>query len=155
MFSQRIKTVMERKKILTAPPDTTVLKAARLMAKRNVGAVMVVEDKRLVGIFTERDAVFRVMAKGRDAQTTRLAEVMTADPHTIAPNELFGHALLMMYENGFRHVPVIENGEPIGIVSARNALDPDLEEFISEEQRRKHLHSVKRVGAHGPKNPLI
>jgi len=154
MFSLRIKTVMERKKVLTAPPDTTVLQAARLMARRNVGAVMVVEDRRLIGIFTERDAVFRVMAKGRDAQTTRLAEVMTADPHTIAPNELFGHALLMMYENGFRHVPVIENGEPIGIVSARNALDPDLEEFISEEQRRKHLRSVKSVGAPGPKNPL-
>jgi len=155
MFSLRIKTVMERKKVLTAPPDTTVLQAARLMARRNVGAVMVVEDRRLIGIFTERDAVFRVMAKGRDAQTTRLAEVMTADPHTIAPNELFGHALLMMYENGFRHVPVIENGEPIGIVSARNALDPDLEEFISEEQRRKHLRSVKQAGAPGPKNPLI
>jgi len=154
MFSQRVRSVMERKKILTAPPDTSVSTAARLMAKRNVGAVMVVDQNRLVGIFTERDAVFRVMAKGRDAETTLLADVMTADPHTVAPEELFGHALLMMYENGFRHVPVIENGEPVGIVSARNALDPDLEEFISEEQRRKHIRSQLPAGTVRPKNPL-
>jgi len=139
MFSQRIKSVMERRKTLVASPDTSVSKAAQLMAKKNVGAVMVVEDKRLVGIFTERDAVFRVMAQGRDAQTTKLAEVMTTAPRTVGPNESFGHALLMMHENGFRHVPVIEDGEPIGIVSARNALDPDLEEFVAEAQRRKHI----------------
>ena len=138
MFSQRIRSVMEQKKILTAPPETTVGKAAELMAARNVGAVMVVEDERLVGIFTERDAVFRVIARGRDVQTTRLADVMTAAPQTVDPDKSFGYALLMMHENGFRHVPVIENGKPIGIVSARNALDPEMEEFISEAQRRKH-----------------
>ena len=141
MFNLRIKDVMERKKILLAPGDTTVSKAARLMAKKNVGAVMVVENQRLVGIFTERDAVFRVMAEGRDAATTQLADVMTAAPCTASPEESFGHALLMMYENGFRHVPVIEDGMPIGIVSARHALDPELEEFVSESERRKHLRA--------------
>ncbi len=139
MFSQRVKTVMERRKYLLAPPETSVSEAAQLMAKKNVGAVMVVEEKRLVGIFTERDAVFRVIAKGRNPSDTRLAEVMTKEPHTVSPNETFGQALLMMYENGFRHVPVIEDGQPIGIVSARNALDPDLEEFVSEAQRRIHI----------------
>ena len=139
MFSQRVKQVMERKKLLTAAADTTVSKAAKLMANKNVGAVMVVEDERLVGIFTERDAVFRVMAQGLDAQTTTLAEVMTNEPQTVDPEKSFGYALLMMHENGFRHVPVIEHGKPVGIVSARNALDPDMEEFVSETQRRKHL----------------
>jgi CBS domain-containing protein len=139
MFSQRVKQVMERKKLLTASPETTVSKAAKLMASKNVGAVMVVENERLVGIFTERDAVFRVMAKGLDAQATKLAEVMTNEPQTVDPDKSFGYALLMMHENGFRHVPVIENGKPIGIVSARNALDPDMEEFVSEAQRRKHI----------------
>lgn len=139
MFSQRIRSVMERKKFLTAPPETTVSKAAKLMANKNVGAVMVVENELLVGIFTERDAVFRVMAQGRDAQTTKLAEVMTNEPQTVDPDKSFGYALLMMHENGFRHVPVIENGKPIGIVSSRNALDPDMEEFVSEAQRRKHI----------------
>ena len=139
MFSQRVKHVMEKKKLLTAPPETTVSKAAKLMANKNVGAVMVVENERLVGIFTERDAVFRVIAKGLDAQTTKLAQVMTNAPQTVDPEKSFGYALLMMYENGFRHVPVIENGKPIGIVSSRNALDPDMEEFVSEAQRRKHI----------------
>ena len=139
MFSQRIRSVMKRKKILMAPPETTVSKAAQLMASKNVGAVMVVENERLVGIFTERDAVCRVMARGWDAQTTRLADVMTTAPLTVDPDKSFGHALLIMQENGFRHVPVIENGKPVGIVSARNALDPEMEEFVSEAQRREHI----------------
>ncbi|MBI2319574.1 MAG: CBS domain-containing protein [Betaproteobacteria bacterium] len=139
MFSQRIRNVMERRKRLVAPPETSVSAAAKLMAKKNVGAVMVVDQERLVGIFTERDAVFRVIAQGRNPHTTRLAEVMTVSPQTVSPNESFGHALLMMHENGFRHVPVIENGAPIGIVSSRNALDPELEEFVSEAQRRLHI----------------
>jgi len=144
MFSQRIRSVMEQKKILTAPPETTVGKAAELMADRNVGAVMVVEHERLVGIFTERDVVFRVIARGRDVQATRLAEVMTTAPLTVDPDKSYGHALLIMYENGFRHVPVIENGKPVGIVSSRNALDPEMEEFVSEAQRRKHIQDTLR-----------
>ena len=139
MFSQRVRTVMERKKLLTAPPETTVGKAAELMARRKVGAIMVVEHHKLVGIFTERDAVFRVIAQGRDARTTRLADVMTPAPQTVDPDKSFGYALLLMYENGFRHVPVMDNGKLIGIVSARNALDPDLEEFVAESQRRQEI----------------
>ena len=134
---------MEKQNVLMASPDTTVSKASEMMAKKNVGAVMVVENERLVGIFTERDAVFRVIARGRDACSTRLAEVMTADPKTLDPHKSFGYALLMMHENGFRHVPVIEDGKPIGIVSSRNAMDPDLEEFVSEAQRRKHIQEVR------------
>ena len=139
MFSQPIRTVMEKKKLVTASPQTSVSKAAKLMAKRRVGAVMVVEDNRLVGIFTERDALFRVIAPGRDAKTTRLAEVMTPEPRTVDPQRSLGYALLIMHENGFRHVPVVENERVVGIVSARDALDPDLEEFVSEAQRRKHI----------------
>ena len=139
MFSQRVRSVMKRKKVLMAPPETTVSKAAKLMAGRNVGAVMVVENERLIGIFTERDAEFRVVARGRDAQTTQLADVMTTRPLTVDPDNSFGHALLIMHENGFRHMPVIEDGKPIGIVSARNALDPEMEEFVSEAQRRQHI----------------
>lgn len=139
MFNQPIRAVMEKRKLVTASPDTTVSKAAKLMAKKKVGAVLVVQDDRLVGIFTERDAVFRVIALGRDAQTTRLAEVMTPQPKTVHPEKSFGYALLMMYENAFRHVPVVENDRIIGVVSARAALDPDLEEFVSESQRRKHI----------------
>jgi len=65
--------------------------------------------------------------------------VMTREPKTVDPDKSFGYALLMMHENGFRHVPVIEQDKLIGIVSSRNALDPDMEEFVAEAQRRKHI----------------
>ena len=130
---------MERKKVLTAPPDTRVSTAAKLMAESKVSAVVVVEGKRLVGIFTERDAVFRVIAQDRDAQVTRLADVMTRAPRTVTPTESFGYALLVMHENGFRHLPVVDNGEVVGVVTARNALDPELEEFESVVQRRNNV----------------
>ena len=138
MFDQPIKNLMDSKKFLAAPPATTVSDAARLMAAKNVGAILVIENDQLVGIFSERDVVFRVIAQGRDAKTTTLAEVMTASPKTLAPNKSYGHALLLMQENGFRHVPVVENGKAIGIISSRNAMDPDLEEFVFEERRREH-----------------
>ncbi len=130
---------MEPHKLLVAAPDTSVSAAVKLMARKKVGAVMVLDGTRLVGIFTERDLVDRVVAHDRDLHTTRLAEVMTRSPVTVDPGETFGYALLLMHENGFRHVPVVVNGEPIGIVSARSALDPDLEEFESEARRRKAI----------------
>ena len=139
MFDLPIRDLMEQRKFLTALPATSVKDAARLMAAANAGAVMVVDSERLVGIFTERDVVFRVIAEGRDAGVTRLSDVMTPAPKTLGPDKSYGHALLLMQENGFRHVPVLENGRPIGIVSSRNAMDPDLEEFVWEERRREHL----------------
>lgn len=139
MYSQPVRDVMEREKLLTASPDISVSKAAKLMAKRRVGAVMVVERDNLLGIFTERDVVLRVVALDRDPRATRLAEVMTPSPQTIGPEKTFGYALLLMQENGFRHVPVVESGRVIGIVSVRNALDPDLDEFVVEAQRRKQI----------------
>ena len=130
---------MERNNLLTAPPETTVSEASRLMARRKVGAVMVTHQERLVGIFTERDVVFRVIAQGREAKNTPLSEVMTPSPITIDHEKSFGLALVLMQKNGFRHMPVIENGVPVGMVSARNALDPDLEEFASESYRREQI----------------
>ena len=122
MFGQPVRSIMEPKKLVTALPATTVKKAADL-----------------IGIFTERDALFRVMAKGLDPKTTRLDQVMSKAPTTIHPDKSFGYALLVMHNNGFRHLPVVEGRKLVGIVSARNALDPDLEEFISESRRREQI----------------
>jgi len=137
MFDEPVRSVMQRRNILKVLPDIVVRKAAELMAKRNVGAVLVVEDARLVGILTERDIAFRVVARGLDPQTTRVADVMTSEPDTVDPDKPFGYALVRMHQGGFRHLPVIKDGEVIGIVSARNAMDPTLEEFEHEARRRK------------------
>jgi len=138
MFDLPLKSVMERKKFLTASPDKTVTQAARLMANKNTGALLVMEDDQLVGIFTERDLVFRVISKGLDPKTTPLRDVMTTNVKSLDAHQTYGHALVIMQENGFRHVPVIENGVAIGIISSRNAMDPDLDEFVTDERRRIH-----------------
>ena len=139
MFGLPIRSVMEARKLVVAAPEASVREAGQLMKSARVGAVLVVKDGQLVGIFTERDVVYRVLAMDRDPGSTRLADVMTPGPKTLSPDETFGHALLLMNENGFRHVPVVEAGRPIGVVSARNALDPDLEEFAAEARRREHI----------------
>ena len=139
MFSERVGNLMERNNLLTAPPETTVSEASRLMARRRVGAVMVTRQEKLVGIFTERDVVFRVVALGREADNTLLSDVMTLSPVSVDPEKSFGLAMVLMQKNGFRHMPVTENGVPVGMVSARNALDPDLEEFASESYRREQI----------------
>lgn len=139
MFEMPVRNLIEPRKLVVADPHTTVGEAARLMRENGVGAVLVVEDGRLVGIFTERDAVYRVMAVDSEPATVPLSEVMTRDPKTVSPDESFGYALLLMHEHGFRHAPVVEDGRPVGVVSARHALDPDLEEFTAEAERRKHL----------------
>jgi len=143
MPQRPIRSVIAKQKVLTATAEITVTDAARLMKKKSVGAVMVVKGNgRLAGIFTERDALFRVLAEGRDPKTTRLSDVMTPQPQTITPEKPFGHALLMMYESGFRHVPVVEDGKPVGMVSARDVLGPELQEFESELQRRTRIGEI-------------
>jgi CBS domain-containing protein len=146
MFGASIRSGMKQQKLVAAVPGATVSHAARLMAEAKVSSVMVInQDSRLVGIFTERDAVQRVIARHLDPSATRLADVMTPDPLSVEPRETFGYALLQMHEHGFRHMPVVEDGRPVGMVSARNALDPELEEFESEARRRKHIRRYAAV----------
>lgn len=139
MFSQRIRQVMQGERLLTAHGDTSVADAAKLMARRRTSAVVVVDGDAVVGIFTERDAVLRVIAEERNPRATRLDQVMTPIPLTLDPDRTFGHALALMHDHGIRHVPVVEHGRIVGIVTARDALDPDLEEFVVEAQRRRSL----------------
>lgn len=137
-----VRSIIENQAPVTATAEMTVAAAARLMKSRRIGALLVVADGRLAGIFTERDALFRVIAESRDPNATRLAEVMTANPRTIAPDRPFGHALHLMHEGEFRHVPVVDNGRPVGIVSARDALAPDLRQFITDLDSRNHIGEI-------------
>ena len=103
---------------VTLASDKTVKDACRLMRERRVGAVLVTDaDDRLVGIFTGRDAVCRVLAEGRDAAATPLADVMTANPDTILPGTDAIEALRLMQDGGYRHIPIADEGRVVGIVS--------------------------------------
>src|SRR5690349_15621977 len=104
-----IRMIIEDQAPVVAPGETSVGEAARLMQQYDVGAVMVVEKGRLVGIATERDALFKVMAKRLDAESTQIAEIMTRNPQTIHPDKPFEDALRIMHASSFRHVPVVEN----------------------------------------------
>ena len=137
-----IRMIIEDQQVVTAAADTTVLSAARLMKQHKTGAVMVVEAGRLVGIFTERDALYRVVADGRDAEHTRLSEVMTRSPQTLHPDKSFAEALHIMHIGGFRHVPVVEDSRPVGVVTARDALGPELEDFVYEMLRQEQVDNV-------------
>jgi CBS domain-containing protein len=142
MPQRLIKTIIENQEIQSVQYTTTVSDAARLMKEKKIGALLVCENERLVGIFTERDALFRVTAESCDPKTTFLADVMTRNPQTIDPDKPLGQALYMMYEGGFRHLPVVVGGKPIGMVSARDALGPDLKEFVADMDQREHIAEI-------------
>lgn len=100
------------------PPTATVAEACRRMCDRRVGAVLVTEDGgRLVGIFTGRDAVDRVLAEALDAASAVLADVMTRDPHCMPPGRTAIEALRLMQDGGFRHIPITDGERVVGIVS--------------------------------------
>ncbi|MDH4053041.1 MAG: CBS domain-containing protein [Rubrivivax sp.] len=139
MYGERIGSVMKAEELLVAGPTTSVADAVRRMVASGVSAVVVVDRERITGIFTERDAVWRVLAQAQDPGTTRLAAVMTAPVVTVSSEQSFGRALALMHEHGIRHLPVVENDLAVGIVTARDALDPELEEFVCEARRREAI----------------
>ena len=143
MAIRTIRAVIEGQDLICAPASMHVVDAARLMKQHKIGAIVVVDGELIVGIFTERDALFRVVAEGLDLHATCVADVMTRNPTTIDPDKPFARALEIMHAGRFRHVPVVENGRAIGIVSSRDAMGPDLEQFmytlIIEDQARDVL----------------
>jgi len=106
----------------------TVLETVRAMVERNIGAVPVLRDGFLVGIFSERDLMKRVVAEGLDARTTLVCAVMTNDPLSVSPDESLETCMVLMRRHGFRHLPVCEGRELRGIVSLRDILLHDLNE---------------------------
>jgi CBS domain-containing protein len=128
-MNRPVRQIIHQRQLVQASEQTTVADAARLMKEAEVGAILVVRKDRLVGIFTGGDALNRVVAEGRDPVHTALAEVMTTQPRSIDLDKPFGEALLMMHEHGFRHVPVVKAGRPVGVVSIRDALPPELREL--------------------------
>ncbi|UCD67733.1 MAG: CBS domain-containing protein [Betaproteobacteria bacterium] len=103
---------------VTLTPEKSVKEACELMRKYRIGAILVVNNKNhLVGIFTGRDAVCRVVAEGRDSANTTLQDVMTGSPVSMGPGKTANEALHLMQDGGYRHVPVTAENRVIGIVS--------------------------------------
>ncbi len=139
MAIRSLRSIVQGQTPITVAKTVTVLEAARMMKLQNIGALLVCDGTRLCGIFTERDALFRVLAEGRDPGATRLAQVMTPQPQTIHPDQPFLDALRMMHKGRFRHMPVVEDGRPLGMVSSRDALDDDLYELRVDLDQREDM----------------
>lgn len=125
-------------------PRASALDASRMMIDEKVGAVLVLEGNRLVGIVSERDIVARVVVKGRDAATTLVSEIMTSDVRTVSEGASLLSALEVMHEGRFRHLPVVDAaGSVLGMLSVRDVLrdrlgelslkNTDLVNFISTD----------------------
>lgn len=140
MPTRVISDIIAGRPVISGPSDTTIRAACKLMADKRIGALLVVDNNRISGIFTERDALNKVLAGGLDPDSTTLAQVMVRDPRTIRADKPLAYALQFMVDGGFRHVPVIdENGVPLGMVSARDALGADMVQLERDQQFREHL----------------
>ncbi len=128
MTQREVGQLITRKDIVCLPGTATVREASRLMAEQRVGAVLILEGSVLQGIFTERDALNRVLAEDRDPDSTRLLEVMTEKLVTLGPNAAAVDALRLMNEVGFRHLPVVEDDHIYGIISLRDFIGAEFQQ---------------------------
>ncbi len=120
MMRKIIPDVVHDQALVHLEADATVREAAELMRAHNVATILIMEDDRLLGIFTERDMVHRVVAEGRDPEETTLGAVMTRDPDTVARDMTALDALRLMQDGGYRHLPVVSRGKVVGVVSRRD-----------------------------------
>src|SRR3984885_5339910 len=142
-YQMRIFDLIKDQDTYQAELGHTVLVTVRAMVERNIGAVPVLHNGALVGIFSERDLMRRVVAEGRDPRSTCMAEVMTDDPLTISTQEDLENCMALMRRHGFRHLPVCYEGQLVGMVSLRDLLLHDLSEKDDEvRMMRAYIHSM-------------
>lgn len=127
--------VLHKRTLVSAAPQETVLDVARRMAAARVGAVVVLDEGRLAGVFSERDLMSRVVVAGRDPATTRVDEVMTREVVTAEITDRTGACEEKMRRTGCRHLPVLAAGRVVTMLSMRDLLQDDLEEQLAENRQ--------------------
>jgi CBS domain-containing protein len=142
----RIHDLINNQDTYRADGAQTVLEVVQAMVTRNIGAVPIVRDGLLVGIFSERDLMKRVVAEARDPQVTRLEEVMTENPLTVSPIETPENCMLLMRRHGFRHLPICDGKQLLGVISLRDLLLHDLTEKDYEvRMMRAYIQATPEV----------
>lgn len=137
-----IRDLISNRTIHYVQPTQTVYEAASYMVDRNVGAVPVLDGTQLVGIFSERDIMKRVVTEGRDPRSTRISEVMSTDLRTLGPSASSEDAMCLMQTHGVRHLPVCEGRTLVGFLSLRDLLRCHLDEKSSEaEAMRSYIQA--------------
>src|SRR5665213_1494139 len=129
----------EGEAIHSVGPDTPVSECVRLMTAGKIGALIIMDGGRLLGIFTERDALNKVLAGGLDPGNTKVSEVMTRDPYCIGPTTTVGDAMQLITERRFRHLPVVENGKVLAVVSSGDLTRLLVQDQLGEVQELVNL----------------
>ncbi len=138
-----IRNVIRPYRLVTAPPTASVLEVARIMTDAQVGAIPIVEGDRVVGIFSERDLMTRIVVGGRDPQRALVHEVMTPEVLTASPDDTRSECLERMRDARCRHLPVLERGRLIAVLSMRDLLRDEIEEQDEEIRGlRAYLHQT-------------
>ena len=141
-----ISHLLKDQAIVSVGTDQTVLEVAGLMVEHNIGAVPVLSQGQLVGIFSERDLMARVVVAGKDPASTLVREVMTEDPLTVAPDDNLETCMTLMRRHSFRHLLVCQGRQLRGVVSLRDILLHDLNEKDDEvRMMRAYLHSTPDI----------
>ena len=117
--------------IYSVGPDVPVTECAQRMTEKKIGGLIVMNGDKLIGIFTERDALSRVLAAGRDPRGTTVSEVMTKNPYCVRPETSVAQAMEVVTERRFRHLPIVEDGEVLGVLSSR-----DLTQWLAKDRMR-------------------
>ena len=137
MASRPVRECIKRDEPLRGRAEDTVHDAAKRMAEACCSSILVCDGEKLAGIFTERDLLVRVVAVGLEPSKTKLGDVMTADPDTVEASTPVVEAIRRMDEFGYRHVPVMERGRVIGVVSWRD-LPRDERAMMQPELEQRH-----------------
>lgn len=114
---EQLLAIKSLQQVITISPDATVFEALKVMDQHHIGALAVLDNGKLAGIFSERDYAREVALKGRTSKTTIIKEVMTIDVHAAKPDDTVESAMNVMSDNRIRHLPVLKDGEMIGILS--------------------------------------
>jgi CBS domain-containing protein len=128
----KVRQILQEKgtAVFTVPPSITIYQALEIMADKNVGGLLVTENDKLVGIFTERDYARKLILKGKSSKDTTINQLMTPNPFTVEADTGIDECMKLMSDKHIRHLPVVENGGLIGIISIG-----DVVRFIIDEQR--------------------
>lgn len=140
----RARDIAGRRPLVYVAPSDTVRTAAKRMAEKNIGATPVLDEDRLVGIFTERDLVMRVVAKDQNPDKTRVDAVMTKQVVTAEPSETIDECIQKMQSIRCRHLPVVEDGKLLGILSLRDVLQV---EFVEKSEKVDLLNELVTYSA--------
>jgi len=134
-----ISALLERKgsDVFSLPPDVTVAEAAKEMDRHRVGAILVIEDGRIVGIFTERDVLSRVVATGIDPKTTPIRVRHDARSHHVASSTTVEEVMALFTNKRFRHLPVVDDGRLVGLVSIGDVLRRMVDSHRHEAEQLK------------------